>query len=623
MLGAARITWSAQLNTPPPTTPALAAMRRNLDEALRIQTVAQVLSREALQAHYQPIADLKTGKVMAHESLIRGPVDTPLHMPDPLFRAARSEGLSVKLEQACLVAALRTWVSHAQGKRLFVNLSAQTLVTMVESLSIAGVMQALSKLNVAPSALVIEITEHEHVSDLPRLIEVAAALRALGLRFALDDFGDGRSSLRLWAELRPEFVKIDKYFVHDLPHQAVKVQTIKGVMRFAETFGTLLVAEGIETEAELQVVRDLGIEFGQGYLLGRPQAEPAESVLEGASRIIASSEISVLPEMTRAASADFTVQRLAIAVQTFAVDTTIDDAAAAFTRDGTLRSVALVDNGFPVGLLNRQTFVDRYAKPYFKEVYGRKPCILFANTTPLILDKYTGIDALTAVLTSSDQRYLSEGFIVTEGGRYLGIGTGEQLVRIVTEVRIEAARHANPLTFLPGNIPISEHIDRLLGSGGEFVACYCDLNDFKPYNDHYGYWRGDEMIRLVARTLASHCDPRRDFVGHVGGDDFVVLFQSDDWLNRCEAIVAQFNEKARSLFDEDALRKGGIEAEDRHGVMRFFNFTTLSIGAVPVRPGAFTRAEQVASAAATAKHNAKLAHAGIAVETGSGALTPA
>lgn len=589
-------------------------MRRNLGEALKIQTAAQVLSRGALQAHYQPIVELGTGTVMGHESLIRGPVESPLHLPDALFRAARSEGISVQLEHACLVAALRSWVGHAQDKRLFINLSAQTLVAMVDEMSLSGVMRALERRSVAPSALVIEITEHEHVSDLPRLIETAAGLRALGLRFALDDFGDGRSSLRLWAELRPEIVKIDKYFVHDIQHQAVKVQTLKGLTRFAETFGTLLVAEGIETEAELQIVRDLGIEFGQGYFLGRPSALPAMTILDRAGEIIASSEIAVLPEMTRAASADFTVQRLAVALQPFSPDAAIDDVALAFANDPALRSVALVDEGRPVGLLNRQSFVDRYAKPYFKEIYGRKPCILFANTTPLMLDKYTGLDALTAVLTSSDQRYLSEGFIVTEGGRYLGVGTGEQLVRVVTEVRIEAARHANPLTFLPGNIPISEHIARLLTSGGEFVACYGDLNDFKPYNDHYGYWRGDEMIRLVARTLVSHCDPRRDFVGHVGGDDFVVLFQSDDWLDRCEAIVSLFNEKARTLFDEEAIQRGGIEAEDRHGVMRFFSFTTLSIGAVPVRPGAFSRPEQVASAAASAKHQAKLTRIGVAVE---------
>ncbi len=448
-----------------------------------------------------------------------------------------------------------------------------------------------------------------------RSLSDASELRSQGLRFALDDFGDGRSSLRLWAELRPEFVKIDKYFIHDLPDQAVKVQTLKGLTRFAETFGTVLVAEGIETDAELQIVRDLGIELGQGYFLGRPAPVPAAQVLPQASEIISSSEIAVLPEMTRAAGANLTVERLVFKVPAVSPDMLIDDAAKAFANDSTLRALALVVDGKPVGLLNRQSFVDRYARPYFKELYGRKPCMLFANTTPLVLDKHTGLDAMTTVLTSSDQRYLTEGFVVTEGGRYLGLGTGEQLVRVVTEARIEAARHANPLTFLPGNIPISEHIDRLLASGGEFVACYGDLNDFKPYNDHYGYWRGDEMIRLVARTLVSHCDPRRDFVGHVGGDDFVVLFQSDDWLDRCERIIATFNERALQLFDKDALGRGGIEAEDRHGVRRFFRCTTLSIGAVPVRPCVFTRAEQVASAAAAAKHKAKLSSVGLAIES--------
>ena len=601
------------MNTPL-STPALEAIRQSVTNALQGQNLAQVLARRRLQAHYQPIVELKTGKVMGHESLIRGPVDSPLQFPDALFAAASREGLTFELERACLIEGLRSWASQRQDKRLFLNLSAQTLTTMVDRFSLEGMMQSLKELAIAPSALVIEITEHECVTDLVRLIQVGSDLRALGLRFALDDFGEGRSSLRLWAELRPEYVKIDKYFVHDVNNQAVKVQTLKGLTRLAETFGTLLVAEGIETEAELQVVRDLGIDFGQGYFLGRPDPEPAMNILLPAAKAIASSQISVLPELTRAAGSDFTVQRLSTPVPPLGPDATNEDIARAFNDDSSLRSIALVDDGKPIGLLTRQSFIDRYAKPYFKEVYGRKPSLLFANTTPLILDKFTGLDALTAVLTSSDQRYLSEGFIVTEGGRYFGLGTGEQLVRVVTEVRIESARHANPLTFLPGNIPITEHISRLLAGGGEFVACYADLNDFKPYNDHYGYWRGDEMIRLVARTLVSRCDQRRDFIGHVGGDDFVVLFQSDDWMDRCEAIVAMFNEKALSLFDDDALERGGIDAEDRHGMMRFFEFTTLSIGAVPVSPGAFSKAEQVASAAARAKHKAKTQRVGVAIE---------
>lgn len=590
-------------------------MTRKIDSIPLLQRAQDVIDGGRLRAHYQPIVRLKDGRVVAHESLIRLPADSALRTPDDFFKAARAEGLTVRAEQACLDEGIRSWVVRKPDTRLFMNLSAFAIIEMVERLSVAGVMRALHAASIAPSALVIEITEHEHVADLPRLVAAAADLRAAGLRFALDDFGDGRSSLRLWAELRPEIVKIDKYFIHDVAVEPVKVQTLRGLTRFAETFGTTLVAEGIETEDELRVVRDLGIELGQGWFLGKPQPVPAVSVLRPAGETIISSEIAVLPEITRAAGADFTVGRLAVEVPPLPPQMVVDDVAKRLAADPALRAVALVDDGRPVGLINRQAFVDSYAKPYFKELYGRKPCVTFANTTPLILDKHTGLEGMTAVLTSSDQRYLTEGFIITEGGRYLGLGTGEQLVRVVTEVRIEAARHANPLTFLPGNIPISEHIDRLLAAGGEFVACYADLNDFKPYNDLYGYWRGDEMIRLVARTLVSHCDPRRDFVGHVGGDDFVVLFQSDDWLDRCERVLASFNAAALSLFDAAALERGGIEAEDRHGVTRFFDCTTLSIGAVPIRPGRFTRAEQVASAAAAAKHKAKASANGIDVQS--------
>lgn len=598
------------------STPALEAMRRSIESAIPVISVAQALERVALYPHYQPIVQLSDGVVVAHESLIRGPADSPLQYPDALFASARVEGLLMELEQQCVREGIRAWSTHELGSRLFVNLSANALIELLQSLTLAGLLAALRSASIAPASIVVEITESERVLDMNALIVAFKDLRREGVQFALDDFGDGRSSLRLWAELRPEIVKIDKYFVKSLPTEAIKVQTLKGLIRFAETFGTVLVAEGIETADELKIVRDLGIELGQGFFLGRPAALPAKSIPPAANAVLASSVIAVLPEPSRAGGSDFTVDRLSSPVSPIAPEVLIDEVASLFARDEMLRAVAVVDNGVPVGLLNRQALLNQYSKQYFKELYGRKPCLLFANTSPLLLDKRTGLDALTAVLTSSDQRYLVEGFIVTEGGRYVGLGTGEQLVRVVTESRMEAARHANPLTFLPGNIPISEHIQRLISSRSDFVACYGDLNDFKPFNDHYGYWRGDEMIRLVARTIIAHADARRDFVGHVGGDDFVILFQSEDWMERCEQIIAAFNRGATSLFDEPALARGGIEAEDRHGILRFFKFTTLSIGAVRITAGQYSTPEQVASSAAAAKHRAKMTSAGLLVEDG-------
>lgn len=578
---------------------------------LTCRTVRDLIARRVLRAHFQPIADLRDGSVYAHEALIRGPVGSAHAMPDALFAAANLEQCGFELEVECVRQALGAWAEGPNQGRLFLNLSASALVRILNERRIEDVINAAGAQGVAPSSVVIELTEHEHVRDPDALLTACMTLRRNGVAIALDDFGDGRSSLRLWSELKPEFVKIDKYFLKDLARHGDKLQTLRALMQIAETFGSRLVAEGLEGAEELRLARDLGIIYGQGWALGRPAPTPVSALPQSARTVLTSRDIAVFPELKRASNGGYTASRLLITAPTVGPQTTHDAVYELLRERDGLHAVAVVDQDKPIALIDRSQFIASYARPYYKELYGNKPCTMNANLAPLLIELHTGIEELTVVLTSGDQRYLTEGFIITEGGRYRGLGTGQKLVRAVTEARIEAARHANPLTFLPGNIPISDHIARLLASGRDFVAAYGDLNHFKPYNDHYGYWRGDEMIRLVARVLVSHCDAQRDFVGHVGGDDFVILFQSEDWLARSELIVSVFNEKARDLFDPDALAAGGIEAEDRHGDMRFHPCTTLSIGTVQVHPGRFEHVEDVASAAAAAKRAAKHGNRGV------------
>ena len=582
--------------------------------------LSRLLTDKSLSPVFQPIVSMADGSIYGHEALIRGPKGMPLHTPDALLAAARKEELLLDFEIACVAASLEQWSALRQPGRLFINLSASALLEMIRSRSADAILQSIRKLGLQPRMLVVEITEHEHVSDIQALGEVAQQLHAAGVTLALDDFGDGRSSLRLWSELHPDIVKIDKYFTADVSRHAKKLQTLRALLQIAEIFGTTLVAEGIETDADLRVVRDLGIGLGQGYFLGRPIASPRTRIEAEAEAVLLDQRISVMPAMRTASVSGRLREIQTIAAPTVESTLPNDELARLFELHSELHAVAIVDDGVPVGLIDRRQFMERNAKRYFKELYGTKPCITFANLSPRVIEREHDTQELIGILTSQDQRYLTEGFIVTENGRYVGLGTGDQLVRTVTESRIEAARHANPLTFLPGNIPITEHIERLLASGGEFVACYGDLNNFKPFNDHYGYWRGDEMIRLMARCAIDHCDAQRDFVGHVGGDDFILLFQSDDWEQRCERLVETFNTHARALYDEAGRAAGGIDAEDRHGVMRFFPFTTLSIGAVRIREGQFRTAELVASAAAAAKHGAKLADVGLYIRQGEPSL---
>ena len=577
--------------------------------------LARLMRSQSLSAVFQPIASLTDGRIHSHEALIRGPQSTSFHTPDVLLAAAAQENLNFEFENACIAVQLDRWGELGESGRLFVNISAGVLVQVLKQCGRETLLEMISGYGVLPRMLVLEITEYERVADMEELAQVVAEIRSAGVSLALDDFGDGRSSLRLWSQLKPEYVKIDKYFTKNISQHADKLKTIQALQQIAAVFDSSLVAEGIETEDDLRVLRDLGIPYGQGYLLGRPNPLPREHVEARALEVMRDRRVAVFPELRRASSSGALSRLAVLDAPTVTPDTSNEELAHVFLTQPKLHAIAVLEGHRTIGIINRSLFMNEFSKLYYREIWGKKSCLIHANLAPRLIERNHNVDDLVGILTSDDQRYLSDGFIVTDNGRYAGLGTGEQLVRSVTETRIEAARHANPLTFLPGNIPISEHIERLLNSGADFVACYADLNNFKPFNDQYGYWRGDEMIRLVARIAATHCNPQRDFLGHVGGDDFILLFQSSNWQTQCEQIIQEFAEQAMALFDEPARQAGGIHADDRYGVPRFFPLTTLSIGAIQIQSNDYSTAEEVASAAARAKHDAKTAGEGLFIQS--------
>lgn len=581
--------------------------------------VEELLARGQVTPVFQPVVSVASGEIYGYEAFIRGPEGTSLHSPLALLAAAAAQGRLQEFEQRCCQLQIGAFLRLELPGKLFLNMGAETIVQMHRRDGFRFLLDQA----IAPSRVVIEITELAHVADPQPLAQALRELRKLGTSFALDDFGEGHSSLRLWVELVPELVKVDKFFARGIHAHPAKLEAMRLLLRYAAGQGTRLVAEGIEHAEDLAVIRDLGIELAQGFLLSRPNKQPPHRLEDAAAQLIASREISVYPEASRVPMHRATAGKLLVPAPAVGPETSNDQVMELFRRHGETQSVAVVEHGRPLGLINRRNFIDRYAQPFHRELYGRRACTQFMNEQPLLVDKASSLESLTRVLTGEDQRYLAEGFIVTDEGRYLGVGTGEALVRAVTEMRVEAARYANPLTFLPGNIPISQHIDRLLGGGGRFAACYFDLNHFKPYNDQYGYWRGDEMIKLAAGLITQACDPLRDFAGHVGGDDFVVLFQSADWQARCEGIVARFREEAARLFSAEDRERGGIQGEDRQGNPAFFPLTTIAVGVVDVHPGDFRTHEQVASAAAAAKRIAKHNQLGIWVWSGGSAGTPA
>ena len=135
--------------------------------------------------------------------------------------------------------------------------------------------------------------------------------------------------------------------------------------------------------------------------------------------------------------------------------------------------------------------------------------------------------------------------------------------------------------------------------------CYCDIDNFKPFNDACGYSQGDEAIKLLARILVESAHKRRDFVGHIGGDDFVIIFLSQNWQQRCQAIIDSFASEVVELYAEEERAAGGVWSKDRRGHKIFYPTMTLSLAAVEATQGRLTSHHEIAARISEVKGQAK------------------
>jgi EAL domain-containing protein (putative c-di-GMP-specific phosphodiesterase class I) len=219
--------------------------------------IADVIARRAFGPVFQPIVDLRRDEIVGYEALTRF---TDGANPEVLFAEAAAVGLGLELEIATLQAALAA--SNALPQSAWLNLNA------TPELIIAG--EPLRTLLAGSSRrLVLEVTEHTAIADYPAFRTAMAALGP-NVEFAVDDAGTGFASLRHIVELRPTFVKLDRSLMAGLESDEARQAMIVGLCHFAHVTGCRLIVEGIETDAELTVLRSLTIELGQGYLLGRP-----------------------------------------------------------------------------------------------------------------------------------------------------------------------------------------------------------------------------------------------------------------------------------------------------------------------------------------------------------------
>jgi GGDEF domain-containing protein len=245
-----------------------------------------------------------------------------------------------------------------------------------------------------------------------------------------------------------------------------------------------------------------------------------------------------------------------------------------------LEAVVLIDNYRATGLVMRASLYQLLSQAFGREVYLRRPVELLARPEPLIVDVRVPLQEASRLATSRSDECRYDHIIVAKDGEYLGTVSVQRLLEAITDTQVAAARMENPLSGLPGSPAINREVEQRLAAGVPFTALHIDLDNFKAYNDVYGFHRGDLAIRMTADLLSGLVGEtcgEDAFLGHVGGDDFVALVPSRSVADFSDKLTQRFDERIRSLYDPGDLERGWIVSAGRSGEPTRFPVMTLTI----------------------------------------------
>lgn len=563
---------------------------RRLDAAAL--DLAELMREGRITTLFQPIVDPRSRGICGYEALSRGPSDSWLHSPQNLFEAARRAGLKVDLDFACMQSAFKRFVAARVSGQLFVNVSPDTIY---EDPNFASRFLEIAQTEGMPTErCVIELTEESLLEDYDRLRSTMQRLREAGCAVAIDDLGTGSSGLRTWSELKPDYVKIDRYFISGIDADATKLEFVRSMLEMGRAMGCRVIAEGVETEKECRELVDLGLDRLQGNLFGRPDAAPVSALqqLESLDRSVATYTA-------------LCAEHIATYIRPVPPEMRVTELAELFRDNPEQLTFAVVQEGRPLGVVRRERLFDLLAKPLHPEIFNKKPVTAVMESPTLLIDGQLRLEQVSRLMTQKGRPRLTEEFVITKDGRYHGLGQTIDVLRLITEQQLQSAKHSNPLTLLPGNAAVRTCVDKLIESNKRFIVAYFDLDSFKPYNDVYGYAHGDQVILHLAGLLKNHFSARLDFVGHVGGDDFLVIMRSADWRDRVVAVLERFAATVADFYLPEHAADGHITAMDRDGRQRNFPLLTLSVAALDSETIGATSADAMAHLLAHVKKYAK------------------
>ncbi|MGE4214275.1 MAG: GGDEF domain-containing protein [Anaerotignaceae bacterium] len=560
-----------------------------------------ILKEEKIKTVYQPIFSLSDGSVYAYEALSRIDVPKPQVNIQELFDTAEKENKLWELEKLCRIKALQNAMAKPLNTKLFLNVDPN--IIQDSEMKKGFTYDAVQKYGLNPEEIVFEITERSAINSMPIFTASIEHYQNQNYNIAIDDFGSGYSGMNRVCSFSPNYIKIDIELVRNVNTNAMKKSAVTSIVQFCKEASIRTIAEGIETEGELKTLIEIGVDYGQGFLLCRPNEKFS----------FLSSELKMVIKAARQ-KADIDsgvnlfgdVELLCSNKHTVSCNDKAVDVYEKIKDDESFTEVIILNDDHTVyGMITRACLIQKFSGQFGYNLSSRRLIAEISHTDFLSIDCKMPIDAVANIAMKRNVSRIYDSIVVTKNNKFLGIVTVMDLLIASINVRVKRASEASPLTGLPGNWAVQSIIFDTIKATEPFSVIYLDLDNFKAYNDAYGFSNGDLMITAVSKAMKANCDDK-DFLGHIGGDDFVIIAKRTNVVSLCEEIIKSFESYIRPLYLPDDWERGYIVSKNRNGFVENFPITTLSIAVISNKNGEYQSVEQLSKTIALTKKKCKL-----------------
>lgn len=580
---------------------------RNSTDGIDRQTILELLDSNSLTTHFQPIFSSKDGTVYGYEALTRIKEDKRNINIGELFKKAiltnTISSLDVKCRENAISLASLLGINHINAY-LFINICPEALMDPAHSVGITD--ELADEWGISKERIILEITEESAIHNYKLFKEAIVYYKKRGYKIAIDDFGAGYGGLKMLSVIEPDFVKIDRHFISNIDKATVKFNLVDSIASACHRIGIKVIAEGIEQEEELKIVINMGIDLLQGYYISKPS--PILSGDRAEIPILHSKKINCCSTNGEQCF----IGDIADRIDPILPSAHLTAAFNRFIKTPELRSLPVVEDDRVVGMLHRNRFLENniLGKYGYAMHLNATKCIgEVAEQPSLMVEANTTLEDVAQRIQSRKFEFLYDDICVTKNGKYYGIVAVHILLDAITERSLILAKNANPLSGLPGNESIQREINKRLSQNMHFDVCYIDINNFKPYNDHYGFEKGDMVIKTLACIIKESVKPDDfdfSFVGHIGGDDFIVITPPQISIPICEKIIANFEAMLPTLHGTEDYNRRYYVSKNRKNEEETFNLLSLSIGIVSTEVYKIKSFAQLASIATEMKKVAKM-----------------